>query len=218
MKTIVCYGDSNTYGYIPSGGRYPRSVRWTGVLQQLLGADYYVVEEGLCSRTTVLEDAVYDDNKSGAAFLPTVIKSQMPVDLLVLMLGTNDMKLRFSMQPCDIARGISLLIKLARTVSADKSDTGTPCSILLLAPPPVSEDMLSGRCADEFGERAIGISQRLSAYLKDIAEQLGVSFLDTYPLITPSPVDGLHLSADGHRLLAQAVAQSVQEIFGDSAT
>ena len=107
MKTILCYGDSNTHGFDPvTGGRYVYDERWPGILQQTLGRDaYMVIEEGLNSRTTVCEDCCYDDNKSGLALLPAILKSHFPLDLLIIMLGSNDMKQRFHMEPAEIARG-----------------------------------------------------------------------------------------------------------------
>lgn len=217
MKTILCFGDSNTHGYDPTdAGRYPYDVRWTGALQNILGRDkYYVIEEGLNSRTTVLSDPVYDDDKSGLDMLPGLVKSHMPLDLCVIMLGTNDMKHRFSMEACDIARGAMLLIKSAKYVSADKSRTGTPCKVLLIAPPPVTEDMLTGRCSAEFGERAIRISEQLTPYLQLAAQNAGAEFLDAHALIKPSRIDGLHLSPEGHAALARAVADKVREILED---
>ena len=216
MKTILCYGDSNTHGYDPTdAGRYPYADRWPGALQLLLGReDYYVVEEGLNSRTTVQSDPVYDDDKSGYAILPTLIKTHMPVDLCIIMLGTNDTKYRFSMQPCDIGRGAALLVKAARQVSADKSPTGTPCEVLLIAPPLITEDLLTGRCAPEFGERAIELSKKLSPYIEEAARNTGAHFLDAAPLVRPSSLDVLHLTREGHHRLAEAVAEQVRRILG----
>lgn len=215
VKTIVCYGDSNTHGYDPvDEGRYPYEVRWPGRLQLLLGRDaYYVVEEGLNSRSTVQSDACYDDDKSGVALLPTSIKTHMPVDLLILMLGTNDLKLRFHMEPADIARGAALLVQTAKQVSIAKSKDGTPCEILLVAPPHITEHLRNGRCFDEFGDRAIGLSRELSDRYAAVAQNSGVHFLDAAKLVTPSELDGLHLTPDGHAVLAQAMAEACRAIL-----
>lgn len=215
MKTILCFGDSNTHGYDPTdGGRYPYADRWPGALQLLLGRDeYYVVEEGLNSRTTVQSDPVYDDDKSGLAILPILIKSHMPVDLCIIMLGTNDMKHRFSMEACDIGRAATLLAKAARSVSADKSPTGTPCEVLLVSPPPVTDDLLTGRCADEFGERAIAISRALPPYLEAAAQNSRAQFLDAAQFVQPSSQDGLHLTPEGHHRLAEILAERVHAIL-----
>ena len=215
MKTILCFGDSNTHGYNPhNGGRYAYADRWPGALQLLLGRDdYYVVEEGLNSRTTVHRDPVYDDNKSGLAVLPVLIKSHMPIDLCILMLGTNDMKHRFAVEACDIGRAATLLVKTARNVSAEKSPTGSPCEVLLVSPPPVTTDMLTGRCADEFGERALAISQALPSYLEEAARNTHAHFLDAAQFVCPDRYDGLHLTPEGHHRLAEAMAEQVRRFL-----
>lgn len=218
MKTIVCYGDSNTHGYNPeNGGRYAYAVRWPGYLQGLLGReDYYVIEEGLNSRTTVQRDPCYDDNKSGLDLLPAVIKTHMPVDLLILMLGSNDMKQRFHMEAADIARGAALLISTAKTVSASKSADGRPCNILLVAPPPITEALRDGACYCEFGDRALRVSGELSKWYRRIAQSNHVDFLDAAEIVTPSPTDGLHLTPEAHAVLARAIADKCRTILNDA--
>lgn len=215
MKTIVCYGDSNTHGYDPvTKGRYAYEIRWTGRMQAMLGREeYLVIEEGLNSRTTVQSDPCYDDDKSGVALLPTIIKTHMPIDLLILMLGSNDMKQRFHMEAADIARGVTLLIQTAKQVSASKRADGMPCEILLIAPPPITEALRDGCCYGEFGERALHISAELSGWYARVAQSNGVHFLDAATLVQPSDVDGLHLMPDGHAALAQAVAQTCRDIL-----
>ena len=108
MINILCFGDSNTNGSNPSGGRWGRWERWTGVLQKLLGDDYYVIEGGCGGRTTVMEDWLEPD-KNGRAQLPVALRTHRPLDLVVIMLGTNDMKKRFSLLPVDIAYGAAEL-------------------------------------------------------------------------------------------------------------
>ena len=215
MKTIVCYGDSNTHGCNPAtGGRYDYATRWPGRLQKLLGRDrYYVIEEGLNSRTTVHSDPCYDDDKSGLALLPAILKTHMPVDLLILMLGSNDMKSRFHMEAGEIARGVSLLVSTAKQVSASKSADGMPCEILLVAPPPITGALRDGACYCEFDERALRISAELSRWYAHVADSQRVSFLDAAALVQPSDIDGLHLTPDGHETLAQAIAQKCKTIL-----
>lgn len=218
MKTIVCYGDSNTHGYDPrNGGRYAYHIRWPGQLQMLLGREeYYVIEEGLNSRTTVHSDVCYDDNKSGVDLLPAILKSHMPVDLLIIMLGSNDMKQRFSMGAAEIARSAALLVSTAKNVSASKNPSGKPCHILLIAPPPITEALRDGGCYCEFGDRALRISAELSGWYARVANSQRVAFLDAAELVTPSDIDGLHLTPEGHTLLAQAVAEKCREILGNT--
>src|SRR3954462_1773041 len=96
MKTIVCFGDSNTWGYDPaSNGRFGPTNRWTGVLQTALGSDYRVIEEGLNGRTTTVDDPIHD-HRNGRHYLPPCLESHAPFDLVTIMLGTNDLKARFN--------------------------------------------------------------------------------------------------------------------------
>lgn len=109
-KNILCFGDSNTYGYSPEGtGRYPRQERWTGILAQRLGPAYRILEEGLCGRTTVWEDPIEGD-KCGIRHLPSCIASHTPLDLVIIMLGTNDFKQRFHVTASDIALSMERLV------------------------------------------------------------------------------------------------------------
>ena len=126
MKTVMCYGDSNTWGYNPATQqRYPRDERWTGVLQELLGADYRVIEEGLNGRTTVWDDPI-EGYKNGREYLIPCLESQKPLDLVIIMLGTNDLKLRFSLPAYDIAEGAGVLVEIAQKSQAGPDEGAAP--------------------------------------------------------------------------------------------
>jgi len=140
MKSVLCYGDSNTWGADAStGGRFPRDVRWTGVLQRELGAEYAVIEEGLGGRTTVWDDPI-EGHKNGKTYLIPCLPSHRPRDLVVLMLGTNDLKHRFSLTAFDIAAGIGTLIDMILTSRCGPAN-GAP-QVLLLTPPPFANSPL----------------------------------------------------------------------------
>lgn len=114
MKTILCFGDSNTYGYIPDGsGRFPIEVRWTGRLQNALGDSARVIEEGLCGRTTIFPDEVRDGRR-GIDMIGTLVESHHPVDLLVVMLGTNDCKCAYHATAEQITEGVYRVIERAK--------------------------------------------------------------------------------------------------------
>jgi lysophospholipase L1-like esterase len=204
QKTVICYGDSNTWGCNPAlpHDRFPRNVRWTGVLQNYLGDDYYVIEEGCCGRTTVWDDPVEED-KNGKTYLGPCIESHRPVDLVVLMLGTNDLKQRYGVPPSDIASGIGVLCKVILHSAAGLN--GQPPKILVVAPPRL------GRL-DEFSEMFAGgdvKSKNLAAYYKKVTDEMNISMLDANTVVTTSDLDGLHWEAPEHTKFARALADMI---------
>jgi len=203
MKNILCFGDSNTHGARPDApGRYERHERWTGLLQQALGEGYYVIEEGLNGRTTVFDDPVEID-KSGWKHLPSLLKSHAPLDLVVIMLGTNDLKVRFAATPLDISQGAEQLVKLALASDAGR-DFRAP-RVLLCSPIALMEETFIG---EMFGNRRAD-SLRLGDLYRDVAQRNGVEYLRVSDFAGPSPVDGLHLDLDGHRKVAEAMRSAI---------
>jgi lysophospholipase L1-like esterase len=207
MKTILCYGDSNTWGYDPATQeRYGHEQRWTRRLQALLGAGYWVIEEGQNGRTTVHDDPV-EGNRNGLTYLLPCLESHKPLDLVVLMLGTNDLKLRMSKTSQDIARSVGRLVKHIQT-SESGPGNGAP-KVLIIAPPPL------GKLTD-FSESFSGGSEKsrtLGAQYRIVASERGCAFLDAGTVIRSSDVDGIHFDADQLPLLATAVKEAVISSF-----
>lgn len=214
MKHILCYGDSNTYGFNPENhGRYEYRERWTGILQNLLGEEYRIIEEGLNSRTTVLDDP-YDIMKNGKTYLTPCIKSHYPLDLVILMLGSNDMKERYHVPACDIAKGAGILAKMVIDITAEKSTAKIPAKILLVSPIHIGETITESECGEEFGYmRAYEVSRKLALKYKEIAENLGIEFMDAALVTKASEIDALHLSLNGHKALGEAFAKRCIEIL-----
>lgn len=207
MKTIVCFGDSNTWGYRPdTQTRYDRDARWTGILRNTLGAGYVIIEEGLNGRTTVWDDPI-EGYKNGKAYLIPCLETHKPLDLVIIMLGTNDLKKRFSLSAFDIADGAGVLVKMAQ-----RSETGpddAPPRVLLMAPPPVAS--LSG-----FAAMFEGAEPKSNVFAQEyarVAQETGCAFLNTADVIVSSNVDGIHFDPDEHRKLGEAVAAKVREIL-----
>jgi lysophospholipase L1-like esterase len=206
MKTVLCYGDSNTWGYIPgTGERFAHDVRWPGVLQRGLGAEYRVIEEGLNGRTSVWDDPLFP-GRNGGVYLSPCLETHRPLDYVVIFLGLNDLKKRFSASAEDIARGIGVLIKIVATSGA-RTGQGAP-QVLVVAPPPLGK--LSGY-ADQF-EGAAERSARLAGFIRTIAAESKCAFLDGAEHVALSDVDGLHLDTVSHTAMGDAVARRILEM------
>jgi len=212
MKTVLCFGDSNTWGYDPaSGQRLPAEQRWTGVLQAELGHDYCVIAEGQNGRTTVWDDPIEGTRfapgghgKNGARYLLPCLESHHPVDLVVLALGVNDLKARFSLPAEDIARACGQLIDMVRACPFGPGG-GAP-EVLLLAPAPVGK-------LTAFATMFAGAQEKsrlMGRYYRAQAEERGCGFLDAGEIITTSDVDGIHFEAPEHAKLGKAVAEAVR--------
>lgn len=200
MRSILCFGDSNTWGYNPDGGtRFPRNVRWTGLLQQTLGAEYYVIEAGLNGRTTVFEDP-HMENRNGKRMLTVCLETHKPIDSVILALGTNDCKSKFNAAPFDIARGMSLLVEM--TLAFGVKD------VLVVSPAPLTT---LSNYAEQF-IHGVEKSQALAGKYAALAKDYGVSFLDAGQHAQASELDGLHLDATGHAGLADAFSRRYLEL------
>jgi lysophospholipase L1-like esterase len=206
-KTVLCYGDSNTWGYDPATqGRYARDTRWTGVLRRDLGDGYLVIEEGLNGRTTVWDDPI-EGYKNGKEYLIPCLETHKPIDLVVILLGTNDLKMRFNVPACDIAAGAGVLVDIVA-----KSETGPGDSapqVLLIAPPPIAK--LSD-FAETF-EGGTAKSKLLSHHFRLVAEEHGCALLDASEVIFSSDLDGIHLDLSEHRKLGEAIAGRVKQML-----
>jgi lysophospholipase L1-like esterase len=207
MKTVLCYGDSNTWGYSPiDGTRYARDVRWPGVLRRELGEGYLIIEEGLNGRTTVWDDPI-EGHKNGRKYLPPCLETHKPLDLVIILLGTNDLKMRFSVSAFDIANGAGVLVDVVQKSATGPSDSAP--QVLLLAPPPVA------RLTDfaEMFEGAEPKAERFAAHYRRVAEEKGCAFLDTGKVIASSDLDGIHFEPGEHQKLGVAVAARVRELL-----
>lgn len=207
-KNIMCFGDSNTYGESPEGnGRYPRHERWTGILQDCLGPDYRIIETGLNGRTTVWEDPVEGD-KCGLRQLPCCIAMNTPLDLVIIMLGCNDLKQRFHVTASDIALSLERLVKTAQSV--ENYTSKTPFQILLVSPAEVREKTFLG---EVLGDRSAD-SKALPPLVKAVADRCGVWYMDIAQYAEPSALDGLHFDRENHKKVAAAMEQKIKEILG----
>ena len=219
-KHILCFGDSNTHGYCADPAdcedshfsRFNENERWTCLLQKNLGDDYLIIEEGLSGRTTVFDDPV-EAGLRGIDYLLPCLKTHSPIDLLIIMLGTNDTKERFSANAHTIARGMERLVMSAKNCVCWAS---TP-NILVICPPPIGKGMISSRVMPEMGADAVEKSRQLAADYKTVCETLGVHFMDAGAAgITFNEVDFMHLTKSSHRKMADCLAKRLPGLLCNS--
>jgi lysophospholipase L1-like esterase len=211
MKTILCFGDSNTWGFRPDGiGRFEWEARWPGILQRELSGYARIIEEGLNARTTVFDDPVEGVcvSRNGSRHLPLLLETHRPIDLVIIFLGVNDLKRRFDATPFDIAQGAAELVGIVNRSIAGTE--GRAPRTLLICPPPVKELKVFA----SLFEGAIAKSTTLADHYAWQAGRLGCYFLDAGKVVSLSPVDGIHLDAEGHAILGAKVAEIVRTIFG----
>jgi len=203
MKRILCFGDSNTWGYDPqTGQRYDNTTRWPCVMRSILGDKYEVIEEGLNGRTTVWDDSV-DGLMSGLSYLKPCLLSHKPLDKVIIMLGTNDLKDRFCVSAYEIAKSAGRLVQMVQ--ASDVGSKGAAPDVLLIAPPPIvmSENGLETR------QHGIEKSQQFARQFSDIAKELACGFVNAGKFIESSPVDGIHFSAEAQRDLGKSIAKVI---------
>jgi len=214
-KVILCFGDSNTWGFNPENGeRFGPEVRWTGVLQTELGIGYSIVEEGLNARTTVFDDPVEGTriDRNGRNHLGILLESHRPIDLLIVMLGLNDLKRRLAVSAFDIAQGAGELVQIVQC-SRSGPQTRAP-EILLIAPPPVK----ALKELDELFAGAVEKSQNFGQYYARISQRLGCQFINGADIVEYDPADGIHLGAASHATFGRYLATWVRNYFGGLVT
>ena len=211
MKNILCFGDSNTWGYSPvDGTRFPPDIRWTGVLQKSLGADYHVIEEGLNGRTTFIneEGAEARPLRSGSDVLQVILESHRPLDFVTIMLGTNDLKLEFNLTAEQIAQGAK---ELCETVLNSEYLEDNPPQILLISPTLIGSTIMPDE--EEFFEQAREKSLQFAEHYEKAAFDLGVHFLDAAKIVTAREGEGVHWDADQHQNFGQLLSDLVPKII-----
>lgn len=212
-KRILCFGDSLTWGWKPVEAgipveRYAKNERWTGVFAEALGNDVEVIEEGLSGRTTDLDDPL-EAGLNGSAYLPSAVASHLPLDLVVIMLGTNDTKVYFKRSALEIAAAIGKLIgQVAATAAATPTVYPAP-RILLVAPPPLAPRIQPAWFADLF-EGAREKSLALSQHLGNLASLTGIAYVNAGEHIATQGVDGIHFSQKNNLDLGKVLASFVR--------
>lgn len=204
MKKILCFGDSNTYGYIPNNGaRYDKNTRWTGVLSLLSHGKFEIIEDGCNNRTA------FAANPAGKIFtgyeiLPELLTDDF--DAVVLAIGINDTQFLYNLSPIEIASGVEKLINIVKVKSPQ-------AKILLVAPSILTEDVLNGNFACLFDRTSIEKSRQLPLLYQKIAEKQNIEFFDLNSIVKVSPLDGLHYEPEQHKKIAQVIFTILSELF-----
>lgn len=203
MKTILCYGDSLTWGYDPSGpGRHAYEDRWPSVLQAGLGGEVRVVAEGLNGRTTIFDDHAAGADRNGARVLPTILMTHAPLDLVIVMLGSNDMKPWLGGHAQASKQGMQRLVDIVR--GHDYPLDESPPQVVLVSPPPLCETGDPDFSA-MFGP-GIAQSKKLARLYEALAGETGCGFFDAGSVARASPIDGVHLDAENTRAIGVGLA------------
>lgn len=211
MKRILCYGDSNTWGFTPvTGKRYAPEVRWTGVAQKVLGQEYQILEDGISGRTTVWEDP-FVPCRNGLEGIGYGLLRAKPIDLVVLMLGTNDL---YHTNARGYCRGLSRLTRTILDAPVQLLDSSPVFTekprVLLVAPIRLHPDI--GSLRPELG-LSYEESTQFACYTQCVAQELGQPWLDAAQVARASDADGLHMEPEGHAALGRAIGEKIRELL-----
>ncbi|MCL1830352.1 MAG: SGNH/GDSL hydrolase family protein [Oscillospiraceae bacterium] len=208
MKNILCFGDSNTYGVdIIKGGRLARTLRYTGILQKMLGDDYHIIEEGYNGRTTVFDDPV-GEFRNGYAIIDMILQTHIPLDLVIIMLGTNDTKTHFAASAATIAKGLRNIVR--KILRFDYSPSAMP-EILIVSPIHIGYEIEKSPFSD-FDVTSYEKSLQLASEYQKVAAEYHCHFFDASTVAEASPLDQIHLDEDGHESLAMALVKRIRAI------
>lgn len=205
MKEILCFGDSNTFGFIPgSGQRYNKTERWSGILSGLLSENYRIIEAG-CNNRTAFCPNPEGDLFTGTKAILTYLDSHRNLDLIILALGANDLQFSYKLSTEEIYKGIKSFIKLIKNKSNAK--------ILLVCPSIIKHNVLETFFAEMFDESSIQKSKTLPEIYKKISEEENILYLDLNNIAQTSDTDGLHYTKEAHKLIATTVERKIKQIL-----
>ena len=215
---IMVFGDSISWGWEPNprgpSVRFPPDGRWPQVMQKELGGDYEVITEALNGRTTDASDnQLAGAGLNGSAYLPAAINSHHPLDLVIIMLGTNDLKAAYNRSPYRIALGAAQLIDICNTIGGGIGTAYPSPKVLLICPAALNPIIEQGPVFGEMFKGGLEKSRQLPKLYEGVAQLGGAAFFDANAAIATDGIDGLHISADAERKLGTAIAAKVKEIM-----
>lgn len=211
-KRILCFGDSNTWGYnAQDATRFPNDVRWTKLLQKKLGDGYEIVEEGLSGRTAVCDDPLKEGLR-GLDYIYPCVMTHTPLDLVIIMLGTNDAKERYSLTPNNIAAGITRLANKVKGTMTGRE--GNDPLILVVAPPAIGKGYNETPALLSMGRACDTKTREMIPYLEEMAELNDLSFLNADESVPMNTIDYMHLDPAGHAKMASVMEKKILELLG----
>ena len=204
MKKVLCFGDSNTYGFVPGKcTRYDKNTRWTGVLQALCGSDFSIIEGG-CNNRTAFVDNPAGAEQTGYKILPEYFTKDY-FDIVVLAIGINDLQLFFRPTLEEFEQGIEKLIKITKDLSPN-------AKIILVCPSKLDlAGIKSGVFNFQFDETSVEKSYHLPQIYKKLAEKNACELVDLNEIVKVSPLDGLHFSAESHKTIAENLYKNLKQ-------
>lgn len=219
-KRIMVYGDSNSWGWNPvkevvPAPRYPADVRWPGAMQKALGSGYEVISEALSGRNAMLDDPalpVAGAGMNGATYLPAALASHLPLDLVIIMLGTNDTKEPLKNSTLDIALGVMKLASMVKNTNGGVFSTYPHPKVMIVAPPPLGKITVEW-VAKLYNDASVQKSKELAGVLGSLAGAVGIPFVDAGKIISTDGVDGIHFTAQAQQTLGKAMAEKVKELL-----
>ena len=204
MKKILCYGDSNTYGYNPTdGSRFNNTIRWTALLQNNLEKDFEVINEGVCDRCGFV------DNDKGFLFstqrhFPKIIAKTKDIDILILWVGTNDLQFKYDLTIHQFENGLEKLIVTAKNYAK---------RIIIIPPVVLNNNVLKGNFNYQFDETSISKSKKVGKIYRKLSNVYRLNYLDLNDIVKPSNTDGLHYDSKGHKIIAAKLGDYIKSIF-----
>lgn len=212
MKSILCYGDSLTWGSDPAtGGRHPFDSRWPNVLQKALGPDVQVITDGLRGRTTAFDEHLAACDRNGVRILPTTLYAHAPLDLVIIMLGSNDMKPAIAGTALAAMQGIRRLVEIVR-LNPNRDGTTEPPEVLIVSPPPLC-DTANFEYAAMFAG-GVEHSKMLASLYSDFADNAGCGFFDAGSVAKASAIDGIHLDEHNTSAIGKGLEPIVRMMLG----
>lgn len=205
MKKILCFGDSNTYGYTPATGvRFDEGTRWAGRLSALLGKDYLILEEGMNNRNGFFKNP-QSIKLCGVDYLPIYLQNHKDIDICIFALGTNDAQFFYNLDKQTVQNGLQ---SLTNSLLEANSET----KIIIIPPVKIQPNILDGIFSMQFDLSSVKRIEETFDEYKNFAQKNGFYYLDLNEFVKPSEADGLHYSPDSHRVIAEKIAEFVRSM------